>query len=125
MIVIGRDPELARLEQLLDEPAPLVLVGEAGIGKTTVWEAGVAAAAGRGFRVLRIQPAEAEASLAFAGLADLLAGVEDSVYDELPRPQRDALDFALLRQDPTGPSDPRAVFAGLRSVLETPRAGDG
>jgi DNA-binding CsgD family transcriptional regulator len=119
MIVIGRDPELARLEQLLDEPAPLVLVGEAGIGKTTVWEAGVAAAAGRGFRVLRIQPAEAEASLAFAGLADLLAGVEDSVYDELPRPQRDALDFALLRQDPTGPSDPRAVFAGLRSVLET------
>ena len=43
--VIGRDQELAAIEGFLAEveqgPAALVLSGEAGIGKTILWEAGV------------------------------------------------------------------------------------
>src|SRR5918911_3131648 len=43
--VIGRDVELAALREFLssdsDLPAALVLDGEAGIGKTTLWHAGV------------------------------------------------------------------------------------
>lgn len=115
---MGRDRELERLERLLDAPGVLVLQGDAGIGKTTLWAAGAAAAEQRGFRVLRGAPAEAESALAFAGLTDLLAGVDEPVLDALPRPQREALDVALLRAPPppTG-ADPRAVFAAFRSVL--------
>jgi hypothetical protein len=43
--VIGRDAELEFVQAFLDEvgggPAGLVLSGEAGIGKTILWQAGV------------------------------------------------------------------------------------
>src|SRR5215472_10739868 len=49
--VVGRDRELAAVAAFLDAvplgPCGLLLEGEAGIGKTTVWRAGVAWAAGR------------------------------------------------------------------------------
>src|SRR5262245_44471922 len=129
MGIIGREREIAEVERLLDAaaaaPAHLALVGEPGIGKTTVFEAGVDAAERRGFRVLRARPAEAESSLAYAGLTDLLAGVEERAFDVLPDPQRGALDVALLRAAPADrPADPRAVFAGFGSVV-TSLAEDG
>ena len=63
--VIGRDDELAALEAFLDADSELrgslLLEGETGMGKTTLWERGVAAARERGFRVLscRTSPSEA------------------------------------------------------------------
>ncbi len=49
--VVGRDRELATVTAFLDAlpsgPSGLLLEGAAGIGKTTVWEAGVAGAAAR------------------------------------------------------------------------------
>ncbi len=43
--VIGREPELAILDRFLDAipagPGALLLSGEAGIGKTTVWKEGL------------------------------------------------------------------------------------
>src|SRR3954464_14433720 len=59
-------------------PGTLVIEGEAGIGKTTVWQLGVDAAARRGHQVLASRPAEAETGLAYTGLADLLSGVDDA-----------------------------------------------
>ena len=42
--VIGREPELAILDRFLDSiptgPSALLLSGDAGIGKTTVWKEG-------------------------------------------------------------------------------------
>ncbi len=41
---VGRETELAALERFLSTDGParaLVLRGDAGIGKTTLWEAGV------------------------------------------------------------------------------------
>src|SRR5262249_9185288 len=91
-----------------------------GIGKTTIWEAGVRSASARGLRVLAARPTEAETSLAYAGLTDLLADIDDDAFAALPAPQRHALDVALLRAVPEGsPPDPRSVFAGFGSVLET------
>jgi predicted ATPase len=120
--IVGREREIVEVERLLDRaasaPARLTLVGEPGIGKTTVWEAGVEAAERRGFRVLRARPAEAESSLAYAGLTDLLADVDERVFDGLPDPQRQGLGVALLRAAPDGaPTDARAVFAGFGSVV--------
>ena len=50
--IVGRDEPLARLESFVADlprrPARMVIEGEAGIGKTTVWRAGVDAATSRG-----------------------------------------------------------------------------
>jgi hypothetical protein len=73
--VIGRQAELASAERFLDSltagPAALIIEGEAGIGKTILWEALLDSAARRGYVVLSSRPAESEARLSFAGLADL------------------------------------------------------
>jgi DNA-binding NarL/FixJ family response regulator len=99
-------------------PATLALWGEAGIGKTTIWEAGVLAARERGYTVLACRPASGELRLTYAGLADLLADVGAPLLDSLAIPQRRALDAALLRGREDDPApDPRAVAAGLLSVL--------
>ena len=52
--VVGRDAELQTIERWLATPQPpiLMLEGEAGIGKTTLWRAGVARARDRGVHVL-------------------------------------------------------------------------
>ena len=60
--------------------AALVLEGEAGIGKSTLWLAGVEAARERGLRVLSSRPAEVELGVAHAALGDLL---EDALADVL------------------------------------------
>jgi DNA-binding CsgD family transcriptional regulator len=114
--IIGRDEELAAIGSFLDAedvlPATLLLEGEAGIGKTTVWEAGIAAAAERGWRTLRARPAEAEAAMSFIALSDLLGEALDDVLSELPSPQRRALEAALMVADAEGaPPDRRAVAA--------------
>jgi class 3 adenylate cyclase/DNA-binding CsgD family transcriptional regulator len=128
-VVVGREETLAELEDfvaaLVRGPASLVIEGEPGIGKTTVWQAAVDAAVRRGYRVLVSRPAESEVELAYAGIADLLARVDDSVFDGLPAPQRQALEVALLRSEGTGrPPQPRAVFTALGGVLRAiARAG--
>jgi DNA-binding CsgD family transcriptional regulator len=95
-----------------------VIEGEAGIGKTTLWQTAVDSAAERGYRVLVSRPAEPETGLAYSGLADLLADVDAVCLDALPDPQRHALEVALLRSEPTGRSPaPRAVFTALGAVL--------
>ena len=105
------------LDGLADGPAALVLEGESGIGKTTLWKRGVAGARERGYPVFSIRPSEAEAKLSYAGLADLLHGAHDE-FRALAPPQQQALEVALLQSEPTGsPLDPRAVFAGVLSVL--------
>jgi DNA-binding CsgD family transcriptional regulator len=120
--VIGRSAELAAgeafLDVLVDGPCALVLRGEAGIGKTAVWEEIAASASRRGLTVLECRPAEAEASLSYVGLADLLGPVAGPMLPELPTPQRRALEVALLRADPRQyAADRRAVGAALREVL--------
>ena len=54
--ILGRDAELAEVESFigsaLGPPSCLLLEGPAGIGKTTLWHAGVSFARARGHRVL-------------------------------------------------------------------------
>ncbi len=120
--VVGREAELSAVGRLLervgDGPGMLVLAGEAGIGKTTVWRYGVRRAHDRGFTTLVCRPAAAEVRLSYAGLADLLSEVHPNAFARLPQPQRRALDAALLRAGDVDPApDPRAVAAGVLSLL--------
>jgi DNA-binding CsgD family transcriptional regulator len=111
----GREDELAALLDLLEtsgeSPAAAVVVGEAGIGKTTLWLAAVEAAEERGYLVLSCRPAEAEAAFAFAGLADLIGGVVPDLLPQLPRPQRRALEAALALSESEGSNVEEGVVA--------------
>jgi ATP/maltotriose-dependent transcriptional regulator MalT len=119
--VVGRRAELAVVSALLDAVSTgvggLLIQGAAGIGKSTLWHSGIATAEKRGFRVLACQPAEAEAQLSFAAIADLFEPVLADTLRLLPGPQRRALEVALLRVDSDEPADERAVAFGLLSVM--------
>jgi DNA-binding CsgD family transcriptional regulator len=119
--VVGREQELDAVDRFLEDAQArlrvLVLEGEAGIGKTAVWREAVRRAQQSGIRVLGSRPAQAEASLAYASLADLFREVEDEVLDGLPEPQRRAIDIALLRQEGPATSDARAAATGTLSIL--------
>src|SRR5262249_30165210 len=120
--IIGRDEELDSLSAFLDGQAGVgaafVLEGEAGIGKSTLWRAGVEAAHGRGLRVPLSRPAEAGRGLTHAGPGGLFGNVLESVLPALPLPRRHALEVALLLdEDPHG-FDPRTLGVAVRSALE-------
>src|SRR6266542_4300913 len=117
--VIGRDEEVAAVEAFLDTvttgAAALVVSGEPGIGKSTVWRAGVSSARSRSFRLLLCRPAETETGLSFVALPDRVAlargvvtvmcavasagptivAIDDAQW--LDAPSRDALRFVFRR----------------------------
>src|SRR4051812_48740361 len=99
--VVGRAPEIGLVAGFLDRPVAgpvgLVLEGEPGIGKSTLWLAATTRARAQGSLVLSARPAEAERGLVHAGLGDLFEDVGDDVVVELSMPRRRALEVALLR----------------------------
>jgi DNA-binding CsgD family transcriptional regulator len=100
-------------------PSALLVDGEAGIGKTTLLRTGLARARGRGMRVLSARAVEAESVLAYASLADLLAGVDSNTWADLPAPQQIAIDRVLLRELAADVvTDQRAVAAAFLSVVD-------
>jgi DNA-binding CsgD family transcriptional regulator len=121
--VVGRADELALLRPFLDAvangPAALVFEGEAGIGKTRLWMAGVAFGREHGYEVLSCRPAEAEMQLPFVALGDLLGDIPEHALAPLPEPQRRALDVAMLRADSEGTAiERRAVSLAVLGVLQ-------
>jgi ATP/maltotriose-dependent transcriptional regulator MalT len=121
--VVGRSGEARAVADFLASAtagaSALVVEGEPGIGKTTLWLAAVAQARERGFAVLSARGAAAESVLAHGVLADLLGGVEEAVWAGLPDPQRLAVDRVLLRANADGgATDHRAVAAGFLSIVE-------
>ena len=99
-------------------PGALVLEGSAGIGKTTLWSAGVQVAQQRGYRVLTTRAAESEARLSYAALGDLLGSVSADAFAGMPPPLRQAIDAALLRTDVQGVApDQRAVSLATAHAL--------
>lgn len=119
--VFGREAELREIEIFLAKVpgamSALVISGEAGIGKTTLWNAGVEWARSLGFQVLTARSAESEASFAFGGLTDLIEPAAE-VVASLPPPQRRALEVALLRAEDGGhPVDSRTISVAALSVF--------
>ena len=105
--IVGRDEELGALDGFLGRkaapgPAALVLEGEAGIGKSTLWLAGVERRGSTG--CVSCPPGLPRSSSAsrMPGLGDLL---EDALVDVRPscrRPAARALEVALLIRDEHG-----------------------
>ena len=121
--VVSRAVELHAVTHFLASASArvsgLVIAGEAGIGKTTLWQAALDEAVERGFRVLSARVGATESVLAYASLADLIADIELDVFARLPSLQRLALDRVMLRANGAGPAtDQRVVAAAFLSVLE-------
>jgi DNA-binding CsgD family transcriptional regulator len=122
--VVGREFELDSLRGFVAQSGggarALVLEGDAGIGKTTLWLAGVEAARESSRRVLTARPAMAETGLLYTGLGDLLEGVLGEILPTMPAPRRNALEVALLLAAAgERPPDARAVGVAVLTALRS------
>ncbi|MGN6169597.1 MAG: AAA family ATPase [Solirubrobacteraceae bacterium] len=122
--LIGRVEALGAIRGFLEGvdrgPAALVLSGEAGIGKTVLWEQGLAIADRSCGWVLSCRGVEAEAALSFAGLSDLLSNVMPDALDTLGPVRRRALEVALLLAEPGDAApDARAIGMAVLDVLRS------
>ncbi|MGR2752929.1 ATP-binding protein [Agromyces arachidis] len=110
--MLGRRREQSTIAALVDRAregrgGALVVVGDAGIGKTSLVEHAIAGAGD--FRIPSAIGVESERELAFAGLQQILSAIPDAV-DRLPGPQRQAIRVALGQAvDPV----PRPFVLGL------------
>jgi DNA-binding CsgD family transcriptional regulator/tetratricopeptide (TPR) repeat protein len=117
-MLIGRESERRVIEPLIagarvGQSGVLVLVGEAGIGKTALLD--WTASRGAGMLILRATGVEAEREVPFGGLLQLLRPLLELI-DELPGPQADALGAAFaLRAAAAG--DRFAVGAGTLALV--------
>jgi DNA-binding CsgD family transcriptional regulator len=121
--IVSRQAEEHALVDFLDaaphSPCAVIIEGDPGIGKTTLWLDAVGRARERGFRVLTSRAAVAESVLAYAALADLLSAVDESEWADLPAPQKHGLEAALLRRlDDAPETDVRAVAAAFVAVID-------
>jgi DNA-binding CsgD family transcriptional regulator len=122
--IIGRQGELLALEAFLgDAPSggqALLLEGDAGIGKTVLWQEALRIAGERDLRVLRSSPTQSEAQVALAAVGDLVAPALSGVLRRLAPVQRRALETALLIREPdedqTFP-DTRVLGVALLSIV--------
>src|ERR1700726_210751 len=118
--IIGREDGLARLRGLVD-PVPqasrvLLVIGEAGMGKSVLMADAAERARAAGMRVLPVTGRESESKLAFAGLHQLLRPVLPAAAG-LPGRQAQALLGALgLAADPGSP-DPLLTGAAVLTLL--------
>src|SRR5689334_22359128 len=72
--LVGRDPELAEIERVLDAAASgLVLAGPAGVGKSRLVGEAIERAGARGWTVVHLRATRSAATLPFGAFAPLLA----------------------------------------------------
>jgi DNA-binding NarL/FixJ family response regulator len=123
-VLLGRTDEQAVIERFLASPAEearlLVIGGDAGIGKTILWDAARERAAAIGDAMsLVARASEAERSLAHVTLTDLVDSLADPAVarEALSEPLREALDAATLRGRPAGPAEPRMVGMAILEIL--------
>jgi DNA-binding CsgD family transcriptional regulator/tetratricopeptide (TPR) repeat protein len=120
---VARQHEMGSVSQFLvsakADPFALVIAGEPGIGKTTLWLAALDQARASGFTVLTARAAAAESVMAYASLADLLGPVDTGLRAALPPTQQRAIDRVLMVDNDDGPAtDQRAIGAAFLTVVE-------
>ena len=119
----SRSGEQRAVDDLLDaaltQPSALIIGGEAGMGKTTLWLRALEQARGREYRVLPARARQPEAVLAYTTVADLLAELEPELVSRIPDLQQLALNRVLIGAVDDGPeTDQRIVAAAFLSVVE-------
>jgi len=120
-MLIGRDRELRILNeliaQILESGAALVVLGGAGIGKSSLLRAAAGAARQASVQVLLTTGVEAEAQLPYAGLHQLLRPVLAGAT-ALPAAQRGALSAAFGANEEQRPEPFMIALAALNLLAE-------
>jgi hypothetical protein len=119
-IVIGRDEELGKIAPFQDAsaelPGALLLEGDAGIGKTTLWRAALEAAGDRSYRIPR-----GTGGCARAGFRRPQGSSRGRDSGRVPRPSRASASSAWDRASPRGSGSlaprPRAMAAAFLTTL--------
>ncbi|MFF0445401.1 ATP-binding protein [Streptomyces sp. NPDC004609] len=116
--IVGRIQDVRRVCEFFeagsDRGRGLHVVGDAGVGKTTLLDAVADAVAEAGTRVLRADGVEFEADIPFAGLHQILTLVLDEA-GQLPSAYREALLVALGFA--TGPAPDRLLLVNATLAL--------
>ena len=104
LVIVGRDDELRHLSYFVDrlriQGEPLLLSGDAGVGKTVLLDAAAQYARAQGYRVVHAAGVEFEAGVSFAALHLVLQPLLGEL-EYLTEWHRDALTTALgLREGP-------------------------
>jgi DNA-binding CsgD family transcriptional regulator len=119
--LVGREAEGAAVLAGLGSGAAgtraVLLVGDAGIGKTAVWDWAAQQYRAAGGQILLSRATAAEARLPWVGLTDLLRSVPDPVVDSLPGPQGRALRAVALKSGDGGAADERIVGTAFLTAL--------
>jgi DNA-binding CsgD family transcriptional regulator len=117
---VGRENELRVLRAFIDAAVSTggarIVIGDAGVGKTTLVDAAAGYAAERGMRVLHAAGVEFEAEVGFAGLHQLLSPLFGELSG-LPPAYRRALGVALGLDD--GPTPNRLTLVNAVTALLT------
>jgi hypothetical protein len=117
--MVGRDHEQRLLSRLVDSlnasGGAAVILGEPGMGKTSLLSFVADYAKHRGVRVVSARGIESDTVLPFAGLTDLLWPLQAHLAT-LPALQREALEVRLALSDGP-PRAPLAACAGALGVL--------
>ena len=121
-LIVGRVAEIGAIERLtersMDRRAALVIEGEAGIGKTTMWDIARRIGLDRGQMVLSARASPSESGLPLGGFGDLFLDAAAHASRHLPSPQRTALEVALLLREPSGvPADQRTLAVATTTLL--------
>jgi len=112
-VIVGRAEEANTLRAVLTDPRPepraLLIEGEPGIGKTTLYHELLAIARERDHAVLSCRPTRSEMDLSYVGLVELLGEVPDRIFDRLPSPQSRVLRMLLRQEEQEGRFDRLSV----------------
>ena len=103
--------------RLPERGGAVVVLGEAGIGKSALLEVARRGAVGRGFSVLSVSGVESEAHLSFSGLHQLLRPALGAL-DQLPVRQREAVEAAFGMSDSAAPDAFLIALATLDLLVE-------
>lgn len=116
-MILGRDAELAQMERVLDHAAAartqnLLIVGDAGTGKSALLTAAEEMARARGFRVVRTSSPEGSAEFRYAVVEDLARGLPEALAQVSADDAR-----VLTGQQPAASSGPSRVATALLHLL--------
>lgn len=114
--LVGREQETARLGRFVASipggPRGVLIRGEAGIGKTALWNVLLEQAREAGLTTLEARAVETELPLGLVGVSDLVADALELVQDDLPDHQRAALAAVAGLEPPDNGAVADAVALG-------------